>query len=118
MGDRRSVGTERGGRYSKEKRDSYQRSLDGHSFVAANFPGGIALYDEYDDDNFSPEVTLRYKPAHDTTIYAAYKQGFKAGGFNVSQALTPDASVEKAALAQRRLKALRPAFAPWRWTVD
>jgi outer membrane receptor protein involved in Fe transport len=84
-----------GGRYSKEKRDSYQRSLDGHSFVAANFPGGIALYDEYDDDNFSPEVTLRYKPAHDTTIYAAYKQGFKAGGFNVSQALTPDASVEK-----------------------
>ena len=84
-----------GGRYSKEKRDSYQRSLDGHSFVAANFPGGIQLYDEYDDDNFSPEVTLRYKPAHDTTIYAAYKQGFKAGGFNVSQALTPDASVEK-----------------------
>lgn len=83
-----------GGRFSKEKRDSYQRSLDAHSFVAANFPGGVALYDKYDDDNFSPEVTLRYKPGRDTTIYAAYKQGFKSGGFNVSQALAPGASVE------------------------
>lgn len=84
-----------GGRFSKEKRDSYQRSLDASSFLAAAFPGGIELFDKYDDDNFSPEVTLRYKPARDTTIYAAYKQGFKAGGFNISQALSPSATVEK-----------------------
>lgn len=83
-----------GGRFSKETRDSYQRSLAPHSMMAAAFPGGIELVDDYEDDNFSPEVTLRYKPSRDTTIYAAYKQGFKAGGFNISQALTPDASVE------------------------
>ncbi len=83
-----------GGRFSKEKRDSYQRSLGASSFFAAAFPGGVELLDKYDDDNFSPEVTLRYKPARDTTIYAAYKQGFKAGGFNISQALSPSASVE------------------------
>lgn len=35
---------------------------------------------EYDD--FSPEVTLTYKPTVDTTIYAAYREGFTSGGFN------------------------------------
>jgi iron complex outermembrane recepter protein len=83
-----------GGRYSFESRDSYQRSLPGHIAFAAAFPGGIELRDGYDDKNFSPQVTVRYKPAADTTLYASYKRGFKAGGFNISQALTPAASVE------------------------
>ena len=82
-----------GGRYSFESRDSYQRSLPGHIAFAAAFPAGIELLDYYDDNDFSPQVTLRYKPAADTTIYASYKQGFKAGGFNISQSLTPAASV-------------------------
>lgn len=82
-----------GGRYSWESRDSYQRSLPAHSAFAAAFPAGIELYDSYDDQNFSPEVTLRYKPSADTTWYVAFKEGFKAGGFNISQALSPGASV-------------------------
>ncbi len=82
-----------GGRYSWEERDSYQRSLAAHSAFAAAFTGGLELKDSYDDSNFSPEVTLRYKPSRDTTVYAAYKQGFKAGGYNISQVLTPASTV-------------------------
>jgi outer membrane receptor protein involved in Fe transport len=82
-----------GARYSEERRDSFQRSLPAHSAFAAAFPGNLVLTDKYKDNNISPEVTLRYKPATDTTIYVSYKQGFKAGGFNISQALSPTASV-------------------------
>lgn len=77
-----------GARYSLEARDSFQRSLPAHIAFAAVFPGGVALSDRYRDNNLSPQVTLRYKPSSDTTIYAAYKRGFKAGGFNVSQGLS------------------------------
>lgn len=35
---------------------------------------------EYND--FSPEVTLTYKPNRDMTLYAAYREGFTSGGFN------------------------------------
>ena len=83
-----------GARFSLERRDSYQRSLPGHVAFSAAFPAGIELRDKYKDHNLSPEVTLRYKPSRDTTFYASYKQGFKAGGFNISQALTPAASVQ------------------------
>ncbi|MBB4613027.1 TonB-dependent receptor [Novosphingobium taihuense] len=82
-----------GARYSKESRKSYQRSLPAHIGFAAAFPGGIALNDKYDEGNLSPQVTLRYKPSTDLTLYAAYKQGFKAGGFNISQVLTPVSNV-------------------------
>ncbi len=77
-----------GARYSDEARDSFQRSSPAHIAFAAFFPGGIALSDRYSDTNISPQVTIRFKPSADTTFYAAYKQGFKAGGFNVSQGLT------------------------------
>jgi iron complex outermembrane receptor protein len=83
-----------GARYSAEARKSYQRSLAAHPAFAAAFPAGIVLNDKFNDDDISPEVTLRYKPGADTTLYAAYKRGFKTGGFNLSQSLTPAASIE------------------------
>ncbi|PKB14796.1 outer membrane receptor protein involved in Fe transport [Novosphingobium kunmingense] len=82
-----------GARYSFEARDSYQVSLPAHLGFAAFFPSGIRLDDRFRDNNLSPEVTLRYKPSRDLTFYAAYKQGFKSGGFNISQTLTPAATV-------------------------
>jgi outer membrane receptor protein involved in Fe transport len=78
-----------GARYSMEARNSYQRSLPANIAFSAAFPGGISLRDRYRDDNLSPQVTLRWKPSRDTTLYASYKQGFKGGGFNLSQALSP-----------------------------
>lgn len=82
-----------GARYSDEARDSYQRSLRAHAAFGGAFPANISLTDRYRDHNLSPQITLRWKPEGDTTVYASYKQGFKAGGFNISQALTPAASV-------------------------
>ena len=77
-----------GARYSIESRDSYQFSFASHPALAAAFPGGLSLRDRYRDTNLSPQVTLRYKPTVDTTLYATYKEGFKAGGFNISAGLT------------------------------
>lgn len=83
-----------GARWSHESRDSYQYSLPNNIAFAAAFPAGIRFEDKFEDDNLSPQVSIRYKPETDTTIYAAYKQGFKSGGFNISQALSPTASVD------------------------
>jgi iron complex outermembrane receptor protein len=35
-------------------------------------------------NNFSPEVTLTYKPDRDLTAYASYRQGFTSGGYNTN----------------------------------
>jgi iron complex outermembrane receptor protein len=37
-------------------------------------------------DNFSPDVTLTYKPSSSLTLYGAYRKGFLSGGFDVSVA--------------------------------
>lgn len=78
-----------GARWSREKRDSYQDSLPASSFFAAFFPSGIHFDDKFKDENVSPQVTLSYRPSSNVSYYAAYKEGFKAGGYNISQALTP-----------------------------
>lgn len=82
-----------GARWSRETRDSFQRSLPAAVAFAAFFPPNIELRDKFKDEDISPQATLRYKPSRDTTFYAAYKEGFKSGGFNISQTLTPASSV-------------------------
>lgn len=81
-----------GARYSHESRDSYQQSLPAHLGFAAFFPPNIRIDDRFRDGNLSPQATIRFKPSRDLTFYASYKEGFKAGGFNISQSLTPAAS--------------------------
>jgi outer membrane receptor protein involved in Fe transport len=83
-----------GARWSREERDSYQESLPASSFFAAFFPGGIRLEDSFSDENISPQVSIAYRPSSNLSYYAAYKEGFKTGGFNISQALTPVATVD------------------------
>lgn len=43
-------------------------------------------------NNFAPEWTLAYRPNEDLTIFAALKQGYKSGSFNVS---TPPVTGER-----------------------
>jgi iron complex outermembrane receptor protein len=38
--------------------------------------------------NWSPEVTLTYKPSANVTLYGAYKTGYKSGGFSNSAILS------------------------------
>lgn len=37
---------------------------------------------ERKDDQFTPRVSISYKPTDDLNLYATYAQGFKAGGFD------------------------------------
>ena len=40
-------------------------------------------------DNWSPEATLTWRPNPNVTVYAAYKTGYKSGGFSNSGILSP-----------------------------
>ncbi len=76
-----------GGRYTNERKTHHQRvnyGFGAFNVVGVTFPGesepGV-LNGSYEEDNFSPEVTLTWHPAPNQTLYAAYKTGFKSGGF-------------------------------------
>src|SRR5690606_15810832 len=58
-------------------------------------PTGFGFTDDYAEENISPEATLTWKPTDDLTLYVAYKEGFKAGGYNLSQVLSPVTRLEQ-----------------------
>ena len=62
-----------GGRYTSERKDVSIRIND----VAVNIPD-----DAHRWQNFSPEISLRYRPSETTMFYLSYKRGFKSGGFD------------------------------------
>ena len=78
-----------GGRYTEDKRSSVvlRRSYAGGFSpffggnavpfaTTSNFDGSITF------DDFSPRVSVSYKPVEDHTLYATYSQGFKGGSFD------------------------------------
>src|SRR5688500_2645005 len=38
---------------------------------------------------FSPEITARFRPSANLTLYAAYREGFTSGGFNMAPGASP-----------------------------
>jgi len=61
----------------------------GNTFVNENFAAlgiveqeGLLSTGHFKDNNFSPEATLNWHPTRQTTLYAAYKTGYKSGGFS------------------------------------
>ena len=44
---------------------------------------------EWKDDDINPQVTLRYRPTEDISMYAKWAQAFKAGGFNTGSSTIP-----------------------------
>lgn len=82
-----------GARYSYDRKDSFQKALPANSNYWSFFPPTYAIRDRYSEENVSPQATITYKPSSDISIYAAYKQGYKAGGFNLSQTQSPAATV-------------------------
>lgn len=83
-----------GARYIDENKESYFIQ----PYVNPFFTGLFTLYDPADpstravaDQNFDdiiPEVTLRFEPTDNLTLYVAYKEGFKSGGFSNSAILS------------------------------
>ncbi|MBO9525905.1 MAG: TonB-dependent receptor [Sphingobium yanoikuyae] len=79
-----------GGRYSWE-----DKSLTGTSLGS---PIQI-LGPKQNYTDFSPDVTLTWRPDSDRTVYAAYREGFTSGGFNtVPTRLRTDADQSRAAI--------------------
>jgi iron complex outermembrane recepter protein len=73
-----------GVRYTHEKKDTvatqdYLNAL-GVSFGLA--PVGSQIRNNKQFSNWSPEVTLRYKPSNNVMTYVAYKTGYKSGGIS------------------------------------
>jgi outer membrane receptor protein involved in Fe transport len=84
-----------GARWSRETKDSFLRSPGGFNSASfAAFPPTFSITDAYAENNISPQVTVMWRPSRAFSLYGAYKQGFKAGGFNISTA--PSATVTAA----------------------
>ena len=74
-----------GGRYSNESKNVqfsrvFTSTVSGQSFAAGYvIPTAVSRRTFH---NFSPEVTVNWRPTQRLTIYGNYKQGFLSGGFN------------------------------------
>jgi outer membrane receptor protein involved in Fe transport len=79
-----------GVRWTHEKKRIDMR----HTFLHSRFPAGIFLPEgivvagTFSDTNWSPEATVTWHPTPRTTLYAAYKTGYKSGGFSNPSALS------------------------------
>ncbi len=82
-----------GVRWTREEKDVTQGNTYVHPLLAAAFPL-TTFANTFEDDNYSPEATLTWHPTGDTTLFAAYKTGYKSGGFGLpailSNATTPE----------------------------
>ncbi|WP_219894960.1 TonB-dependent receptor [Aquisediminimonas profunda] len=69
-----------GGRYSHEVKKISATAVDAGLVDAVTgpitYPKPRSSY-----DNFSPEMTLRYKPTEDLMLYGTYRHGFVSGGY-------------------------------------
>ena len=85
-----------GARYTKEKKNADLTNVYINTTVppgaatspgAAYLPVGTHLRGPFNDDNWSPEVTLTYHPVAGQSVYAAYRTGYKSGGFSTTAVL-------------------------------
>ena len=76
-----------GARWTHEKRDTYQQAEFVQPASRASFAFPQRFDDHFTDSNVSPQATLTWRPDTSHTYYAAYKTGFKSGGYNTSQNL-------------------------------
>ena len=74
-----------GVRYTNETRTQRDRHLFIHPlaqvFIGGFVPVGQELNGKFEESNWSPEVSLSYKPTSNLLIYGAFKTGYKSGGF-------------------------------------
>ncbi|MDQ0466887.1 outer membrane receptor protein involved in Fe transport [Caulobacter ginsengisoli] len=73
-----------GGRYTHETKDSTFDQPYVISLYQGVFVPNSPLNANQSFNDLSPEVTLTWRPRSNLTLYAAYKRGFKSGGFSGS----------------------------------
>jgi len=71
-----------GGRYTHETKHLLDYTINGVDVTSQypDYPGFPNPKLSFND--FSPEVTVSYRPSADVMIFGSYKQGFKSGGFD------------------------------------
>ncbi|WP_164843874.1 TonB-dependent receptor [Croceicoccus ponticola] len=74
-----------GARWTRETK----RTSQGNSYVNQNFAPfmitaeeGVFTSGRFSDEQISPEATLSWRATPETMVYAAYKTGYKSGGFS------------------------------------
>lgn len=83
-----------GGRYSHEKKTlplimanlTPPTAGGGALALVSGMERLTSLSDRVSFNNFSPEVTLAWRPNETLTVFGSYKQGFLSGGFNSGSA--------------------------------
>ncbi len=87
-----------GGRYTDVSKDSRAVNTYVHPIIGVVIfpllPEGVALTDDYQDDDFSPQVIVSWHPRDNLMVYASYTEAFKAGGFAHGSTLLPTTTVE------------------------
>lgn len=78
-------------RWTKENKDVSQQNIYVHPLLIDLFTLN-PFNSRYRGKNWSPEATLTWHPTTRTTIYAAYKTGYKSGGFGLPALLTTGTS--------------------------
>ena len=102
-----------GVRYTKEKKHGEVTNdyVNQEQFLAPALPAsaillpqGVTLRPRRTDDNWSPEVSLTYKPNSDLMVYAAYRTGFKSGGISATSVLGATATEENLVFEPEKAK--------------
>jgi iron complex outermembrane receptor protein len=84
-----------GARYSDEQRDSSIRIDYLHEILlalGALSPQGFQNL--FEDDDISPQISVAYRPRDEMMFFAAYREGFKSGGFDASFLLGPGSTLD------------------------
>jgi len=66
--------------------------LPGFGFDDILSPAGAVIKSDFDDTEVSPEATLTWRPDENITVWAAYKNGYKSGGFSTNTVLSAAAT--------------------------
>lgn len=83
-----------GARWTRETKNFNKFNLYGigaFNTLATVYPGSDrvgVLEGRFRDENISPEVTLTWRPDNNHTLFAAFRTGFKSGGFGLTNPLS------------------------------
>ncbi|CAN5301220.1 TonB-dependent receptor [soil metagenome] len=107
-----------GARWTREKKDMRMQNrygsggFDTGSFVYADSidktPGILA--GKFKDSNVSPEATISYHPMPDSTLYVAYKTGYKSGGFGVTNPQSVTTTLASVSFGPENVKGFEAGF--------
>ncbi|ATQ42920.1 TonB-dependent receptor [Caulobacter mirabilis] len=85
-------------------RYSYERKTMDRNIVTGAPPAATVESLSKSWDDITGDITLNYRPVDGVLAYVTFAQGFKSGGFNASQALSPAFNPERVTSYEAGLK--------------